>query len=124
MTCSKCLSNWLLVPAEGTQSPNTGRELSFAEFLRLVHNADSRKAIAPLLKQWFGYRISGVDTATQIVDAKHVAVDMLSLHLRIQEDEEQQRSFYQTAMSLDRDGPRVNLAGRRTSRPDAARVRR
>jgi hypothetical protein len=80
--------------------PATGRELSYPDFLRLVREADGRRAVAPLLREWFGCRVTGNGETTQIVDAKRLAVDMLSLHLRIQEDESKQRCLYQIAMTL------------------------
>jgi hypothetical protein len=42
----------------------------------------------------------GKGKGVQVLDAAKAPLDLLSLHIRIQEDEQKQRSMYQAAMSL------------------------
>ena len=86
--------------ADVGEIPNTGRELTFSDFIRLLQAESSRRIIAPLLKEWFEYRVVGKGNGPRVIDTAKIPVDMLKLHIGIQEDERMQRSLYQAAMSL------------------------
>jgi hypothetical protein len=98
--CESCNKEVSLRMAEVGEIPNTGRELTFGDFVRLLQAEGSRGIIAPLLKEEFEYRVVGNGNGARVFDTSKVPVDLLSLHIRIQEDEPMQRSLYQAAMSL------------------------
>ena len=83
----------------GSVYPNTQWELTFRDFVRLVRDRNSRARVEPLVDAWFGYRIYESDKGVQIVDAGNQPLDLLAVHLAIQDDSPKQRSLYQTAMS-------------------------
>lgn len=75
-------------------------ELTFLDFRSLVEDRSNRHAIAPLMKEWFDYRIIGHGLRTRIVNGNSEPVDPLELHLRIQDDSRFQYQLYQVAQSL------------------------
>ena len=98
--CEGCNKEVTLRMADVGEIPNTGRELTFSDFIRLLQAESSRRIIAPLLKEWFEYRVVGKGNGPRVIDTAKIPVDMLKLHIGIQEDERMQRSLYQAAMSL------------------------
>jgi hypothetical protein len=98
--CSGCQSNTVARVPVGGVYPNTQRELKFRDFLMLVRARDSREQVEPLVHAWFGYRIRETESGIEIVDARNQSLDLLAVHLAIQDDAAKQFSLYQTAMSL------------------------
>jgi hypothetical protein len=66
----------------------------------LVRDHGSREHVEPLLRAWFGYQLCGAGTDTEIVDSRNRSLDLLTVHLAIQDDAAKQLSLYQKAMSL------------------------
>ena len=83
----------------GATYPVTQWELTFADFQQLLASPDSRAQIAPLLRSWFGYSISGGSSAG-IAGPTGDPIDPLSVHIKIQDDSGKQFALYQLAMSL------------------------
>lgn len=87
---------------------NTGYEVTFRDFQRLVSDPYCLPEVAPLLKKWFGYEIvqiappprPGADPETVIRDGLGNGVSKARLHLAIQEDPEMQGSLYRTSQTL------------------------
>jgi hypothetical protein len=79
-------------------SVTTGYEIIFDDFWRLLSDANSRRVIAPLLKVWYGYEISGDGPKIVVSSADGTAVPLRRLHSQIQHDPEKQRSIYGCAM--------------------------
>jgi hypothetical protein len=98
--CPGCQSRVTAAIAAGTTYPSTGWELTFRDFLSLIQSSDSRSRIAPLLRSWFDYGVNGTDASSQVTNPQGEAVELLELHLRIQDDPTQQHELYQAAMSL------------------------
>ncbi len=96
VVCAGCGKTTVPSLPVGGAIPMTGWELTFADFASLVSEPAYRSEIEPLLSAWFGYRVRG----TGLVTSQGEAVDLLSVHLQIQDDEQQQLALYQTAMSL------------------------
>lgn len=84
----------------GTLYPYTGYEMTFADFQRLLSDADYRPSVAPLLREWFGYEVEASGDDVRILSREGAAVDALSAHRSIQEDSSRQYTLYQTAMTL------------------------
>ena len=74
--------------------------MKYEDFRRLIEDRDNRKAVAPLLDQWFGYSVVGERPDVFIRNKVGKMIDPLWLHLRIQNDPAQQQTWYNTAMSL------------------------
>ncbi len=84
----------------GTSYPYRGYELSFADFRRLLSDADCAPSVAPLLRRWFGYELEASGGVARVRSRDGAEVDPLSLHKSIQGDGAKQYALYQTAMSL------------------------
>jgi hypothetical protein len=98
--CSGCQTSTVPFVATGGSYPNTQWELNFHDFLMLVRDRDSREQVEPLLHAWFRYRLRGAGLETQILDSGSQSLDLLAVHLAIQDDSAKQLSLYQAAMSL------------------------
>jgi hypothetical protein len=98
--CSACNAKTVPRVPVGGMYPATQWELRFQDFLMLVRDRDSREHVDPLVRAWFGYRIRETEGDIQIVDAEERALDLLAVHLAIQDDDAKQLSLYQVAMSL------------------------
>ena len=98
--CPSCGESTIPQVPVGTRYPQTGFELKFADFQRLLSDADYVPSLAPLLRQWFGYCLESSGGVTRIRSQSGAEVDPLSLHLSIQEDSSKQYTLYQAAMSL------------------------
>jgi hypothetical protein len=85
---------------DGIQYPDTGWELTFDDFAKLLVQDTSPDGVRRLLREWCGYRVHTSDGVARLVDATHSAVDALQAHLRIQEDPKSQQAMYNVAMSL------------------------
>ena len=100
MVCPGCRTMTVPDVPVGGSYPVTQWDLKFRDFVMLVRGGSYREHIEPLLSSWFGYRVTGIGENSQIVDSMNRPVDMLTVHLEIQDDSDRQRSLYQTAMSL------------------------
>jgi hypothetical protein len=78
----------------------TGYELTFEDFRRLVSKTYSQPSIAPLLKDWYGYEITGEEGTTVIRSADGKTVTLRALYSQIQRDPMKQRRIYNRAMDL------------------------
>jgi hypothetical protein len=98
--CSGCQTSTVPLVPTGGSYPNTQWELNFRDFLMLVRDRESRDHVEPLLRAWFRYQLRGAGIETQIMDSRGQSLDLLAVHLAIQDDSAKQLSLYQTAMSL------------------------
>ncbi len=98
--CPECLRDVDPRVPVGGKVPVHQWELTFRDFRSLVEDRANRHAIAPLMQEWFDYRIIGHGLGTRIVNCKSEPVDPLELHLRIQDDSRFQYQVYQVAQSL------------------------
>ena len=98
--CSSCGRRTIPQVPPGTTRPETRYEITFADFRRLISDADCRPSVAPLLRRWFGYELEGADDAARVRSRDGAEVDPLSLHLRIQGDDDRQSAIYRMAMTL------------------------
>jgi len=80
--------------------PPTGYEVSFEDFRRLVSDPYCQPVIAPLLREWYGYEITGQGQETVIRSADGRGVGLRHLHNLIQIDPPKQRTVYNRAMDL------------------------
>jgi len=86
----------------------TGYEVTFQDFLRLVSDPYCLPMVAPLLNEWFDYDVvqigppatKGADPETAIRDASGEPVSKARLHLIIQADPEMQGTLYRTSQTL------------------------
>jgi hypothetical protein len=75
-----------------------GWETSYDEFCQLL-DLPSRAVVAPLLKDWFGYEVSGGNGRPEIRSASGERVKLADVHQQIQDDAERRYDFYQRKMS-------------------------
>ena len=99
-TCSSCLHDVVPEVVLGSSIDPTGRELSFRDFLQLLRSPASRESVAPLLRSWFGYSISGESSRPIVFNERSEAIDLLWLHLKVQSNQAHQAELYNTAMNL------------------------
>jgi hypothetical protein len=77
----------------------TGYKLSTEQFIGLISDHSCRPVVAPLLRRWFAYEITGFGQNTSARSATG-PVDLDQLHNSIQADSRKQNELYQTAMRL------------------------
>jgi len=65
-----------------------------------VSDPDYVPAIAPLLREWFGYELEPLGGPARILTRDGNEVDELTLHQSIQGDESKQSALYRAAMTL------------------------
>jgi len=65
-----------------------------------VSDSDYIPAIAPLLREWFGYELESLGGSARIRSRDGREVDEVTLHRRIQGDEPKQSALYRAAMTL------------------------
>lgn len=100
ITCHECGERTVVQAVEGTRPSSTGYEITFSDFHRLISDPDYRPAIAPLLRQWFGYELEPLGDSIRIRAGDGGEVNELTLHQRIQSDESKQSALYRAAMTL------------------------
>ena len=98
--CQECGERTIPRAMEGARPSNTGYQLTFSDFHRLLSDPDYSPAIAPLLSQWFGYELEPLGDSIRIRAREGDEVDELALHLHIQGDESKQSALYRAAMTL------------------------
>ncbi len=100
VTCWQCGERTIPQARAGARPANTGYEITFSDFHRLLADPEYRSAIAPLLREWFGYELEPVGDAIRIRAGEGHEVDELTLHQRIQTEESKQAALYRAAMTL------------------------
>src|SRR4051794_23514388 len=100
ITCPTCGQTDIPVIRVGTRYPNTGYELTFADFQTLLHDSQGRTALKRRLDEWFGYVIIGEADSARIQSSSGRAIDPLRVHELVQADPEKRASLYQEAMAL------------------------
>jgi hypothetical protein len=100
ITCHECGERTVAQAVAGTRPSNTGYEITFSDFHRLLSDPDYRPAIVPMLRQWFGYEIGPLGNSISIRAGDGSEVDELTLHQSIQSDESKQSALYRAAMTL------------------------
>jgi hypothetical protein len=98
--CLSCGERTIPRVPVGTFYPDTGYEMTFADFRLLLSDPDDRLSVLPLIRQWYGYELEEPGGTICIRSRDGEEVDLLSLHLRIQGDSPRQQSLYRTAMTL------------------------
>jgi hypothetical protein len=98
--CLSCNEHTIPRVPTGALYPDTGYEITFADFQRLVSDPADRLSVIPLLRQWYGYELEESGDTVYICSPDGKEVNSLSLHLRIQEDSPKQQALYRTAMTL------------------------
>ena len=79
---------------------STGYEITLPEFNSLIQEAAGRKAVAPLLAEWFGYSIRRNGVQWRLESSDGVPIDPLAVYSRTQQDPEKQLRIYRAAMSV------------------------
>jgi hypothetical protein len=87
-------------PLLETRPPDTGYEITFSDFRRLLADADNETTVAALLREWFGYQLKLVRGSVRIVTRDGAEIDELAVHQRIQNDPSKQSALYRAAMTL------------------------
>ena len=100
VTCGECGRHTLPQTVVGARPSNTGYEITFSDFHRLLYDPEYRSAIAPLLREWFGYELEPFGDSIRIRARESNEIDELALHQRIQGDEPKQATLYRAAMTL------------------------
>lgn len=100
MTCQQCGERTIPQAVAGARPPNTGYEITFSDFHRLLSDPDYSSSIAPLLREWFGYELEALGESVRILGRDGDEVDELILHQCIQSDELKQSALYRAAMTL------------------------
>jgi len=78
----------------------TGYEISLEDLRRLVSDPYCQPVSAPLLQDWYGYKIEGQGPNAAVRSHEGEVVDLRDLHQRIQNDPVKQRAIYNRAMDL------------------------
>ena len=100
VTCGECGRHTIPQAVAGARPSNTGYEITFSDFHRLLSDPEYRSAIAPLLREWFGYELEPPGDSIGLRAREGNEVDELALHQRIQGDEPKQAALYRAAMTL------------------------
>jgi hypothetical protein len=98
--CQECGERTIPRAVAGARPSNTGYEIAFSDFHRLLSDPQYRPAIAPLLREWFRYELDPLSDAVHIWARDGNEIDELTLHQRIQGDESKQSALYRAAMTL------------------------
>lgn len=77
----------------------SGWETSHQEFVGLLGDLQHRAVVAPLLRTWFGYEVSGPKGSPIVVSATGKRISLTDLHRGIQADPDQRYDLYQRKMS-------------------------
>jgi hypothetical protein len=98
--CPSCLA--LTVPhiPVGGRVPIHAYEVTYGDFRNLIEDPVYRKAMAPLIAEWFACSIVVQGSDVRVKNDAGEMIDALWLHLVIQADPDKQRLLYGTAMSL------------------------
>ena len=98
--CASCGARTVARVRAGDPYPQTGYEITFADFQRLLSDPYCQPSVAPLLRQWFGYELEASGEDYRVRSREGGEVDPLSLHMSIQGDDDRQSALYRTAMTL------------------------
>ncbi|NOY21995.1 MAG: hypothetical protein GXO70_00600 [Acidobacteria bacterium] len=97
--CCSCGEKVVCDILVGTLYPETGFEMTFADFQQLLAGKDTRRLMSTLLRDWYSYEIEEQDDTVCVRSMAHENVDLLKVHLRIQADPEKRKRVYEMAMS-------------------------
>ena len=100
VTCRECGERTVPQAVAGARLSNTGYQITFSDFHRLLSDPEYRSAIAPLLREWYEYELEPLGDSVRILSGDGHEVDELTLHRRIQGDDPKQSSLYRAAMTL------------------------
>ena len=78
----------------------TGYKLSLDDFRQLIRYPAYQASTSALLRDWYGYEISGIEDRATVLSAGGEIVDLQALHEMIQSDPQKQYYLYQNAMAL------------------------
>lgn len=97
--CPSCGETVVPTMPVGSAYPKTRYEITYLDFQQLL-GYDYRTDIGELLARWFDYGVTGEEGSTVVLSSQGEPVDLLDLHLRIQQDPAKQRELYRVAMGL------------------------
>ncbi len=100
LRCPVCGEHTVPQATAGARPADTGYEITFADFHRLLSDPGYSSSITPLLGEWFGYELELHGNSVRIRARDCAEVNELTLHQRIQGDESKQATLYRAAMSL------------------------
>lgn len=100
ISCPSCGKDVVPEMAPGTAYPDTGYQITFADFKQLLKDHRFRRSIATLLSQWYGYEIAADGESISLRSSEGDNIDLLWLHRRIQSESDKQHALYQTAMAI------------------------
>jgi hypothetical protein len=100
ITCDKCKAHTIPKALPGSRPADTGYEITFADFHRLLLYPGHRPSIARLIREWFGHEVEAHGDSVRILARDGNDVDPLALHRQIQGDESRQSALYREAMTL------------------------
>lgn len=98
--CPSCGKSVRLEQFASNDFPNTGYEITFSDFQQLLNVASYRPGFKKFLSQNLELKIRETNNILIICSTDGEALDLLSLHLRIQNEPSLQLSIYRLAMSL------------------------
>jgi hypothetical protein len=83
VTCDECGVRNIPKALPGSRPADTGYEITFADFHRLLLYPGHRPSIARLIREWFGYEVEAQDDSVRILTRDGDDVDELALHQQI-----------------------------------------
>jgi hypothetical protein len=98
--CTFCGQKIVPKMVAGTAYPNTGYQITFADFEQLLTDHRYRPSVAELLSQWYGYEVAPDGESISVRSKEGAPIDLVWLHRRIQRDSAKQHTLYKAAMAL------------------------
>lgn len=99
-SCPSCGETVVPEVPVGTVYPRTNYQISYHDFQQLVAGRAYKPAIGELLARWFDYELSGNGGSSSVRSRDGENIDLVELHMRIQEDPAKQQEIYRIAMAL------------------------
>ena len=100
MTCPTCGRSEIPEVLVGTTLPDTGWELSFADFRQLLGSHEGGTILDGLLRDWYGHSVTADGHHAAIQSSSGQPIDELDVHESVQREPDKQRALYQAAMAL------------------------
>jgi F0F1-type ATP synthase gamma subunit len=79
---------------------NTGHEITYEDFVKLISYEPYAKIICPVLESWYECKIMNDETGTLIFDLDQNLLLPFVIHISIQNDKKKRYHMYQLAMTL------------------------
>ena len=99
--CPKCSSIQKIGIENFNRVKNTGYEITFRDFLRLIKDKKNNKEINTLIEKRLKYSVTELDDMkTAFINKENELIPYEFLHLSIQNDKKTQKTLYQIAMSI------------------------